>query len=164
MKNRKLLTFGLALLLSLSPSAWSYDSELAASYAKLFEPVAGAKAGKALHLMKPEMFIKALQSNKPILTIDVRTPNEASVLGMTLPGSLTIPVNQVFLQENLERIPQDKTVVIFCLTGTRATAVGTALRHVGFKNVYVLKGGIMALAKQVNPKTMNPPPQKAAKQ
>jgi rhodanese-related sulfurtransferase len=164
MINRKTLSFGLALLFCLSTSAWSYDSDLAASYAKLFEPVAGAKAGKALHLMKPEMFLKTLQSNKPILTIDVRTPNEASVVGMTLPGSLAIPVNKVFLQENLERIPQDKTVVIVCLTGTRATAVGTALRHVGFNNVYVLKGGIMALAEHVNPKTVNPPPQKGAKQ
>jgi len=161
MKYRTLLSLGLASLIGFSVSAWGYDIELAQSYAKLFEPVAGAKAGKALHLMPPQIFIKGLQSNKPIVTINVGTLNESGVLGITLPGSLSIPVNKIFLKENLDRIPQDKTVVIVCKSGTRATAVGTALRHVGFKNVYTLKGGIMALSKYLSAKTANPPPQRA---
>jgi rhodanese-related sulfurtransferase len=65
-------------------------------------------------------------------------------------------MNAVFLPENLERIPQDKTVVVICKSGTRATAVGTALRHIGFDNVYVLKGGLMALSKHLDAKTANP--------
>jgi len=73
---------------------------------------------------------------------------------------LSIPANKVFLKENLDRIPIDKTVVVVCKSGARATAIGTALRHIGFKNVYVLKGGIVALTKYVTPKSMNP----AAKQ
>jgi rhodanese-related sulfurtransferase len=47
-------------------------------------------------------------------------------------------------------------VVIICKSGTRATAVGTALRHIGFDNVYILKGGLMALSKYLSPKTANP--------
>lgn len=68
-------------------------------------------------------------------------PKEAGIYGMTLPGSLAIPTNEVFLPQNLARIPQDKTVLVICKSGTRAAAVATALRHIGFNDVYILKGG-----------------------
>ena len=51
-----------ALVLS-STSGWAYDVELAASYQKLFEPVAGVKAGKALHLIKPDAFMEDLKKD-----------------------------------------------------------------------------------------------------
>ena len=162
MKYRTILAITLLSLIGFSASVWGYDVELAASYARLFEPVSGAKAGKALHLIMPEQFVKDLQAGKTISTIDVRTANESGVMSMTLPGSLSIPVDQLFLKENLERIPTDRMVVIICKNGTRATAVGTALRHVGFNNVYILKGGIMALSDFLNPKTANPPQDKTA--
>jgi rhodanese-related sulfurtransferase len=161
MNLRILFASGLAALVSIGASAADYDAQLAESYARLFEPVAGAKASKAMHLMTPDQFVKDFQAGKPMLAMDVRTPNEFGLCSMTLPESLTIPLNQAFHPENLQRIPQDKTVVIVCKSGTRATAVGTALRHIGFDNVYVLKGGIMALAKHLSPKTANPPPKVA---
>jgi rhodanese-related sulfurtransferase len=154
---RKLLSAALASLISFGVAAAGYDVELAASYAKLFEPAIGARTGKALHLIKPDQLVKELQAGKQIVALDVRTPNEFGVFGLTVPGSIEMPINEVFLPENLERIPQDKTVVVVCKAGTRAAAVGTALRHVGFENVYVLKGGLMALSKYLDPKTANPP-------
>ena len=36
--------------------------------------------------------------------------------------------------------------------GARAAAVGTALRHIGFDNVYILKGGFQALAAYYGPR------------
>ena len=162
MKPRILLTVGLASLISLGASAAGYDAELAQSYARLFEPAVGAKTGKALHLMKPEHLVRDLQTGQEIIALDIRTPNEFRIFRMTLPGSLEIPVNEVFLPENLDRIPQNTTVVIVCQSGTRATAVGTGLRHIGFKNVYVLKGGLLALSKHLNAKTANPPVQKVS--
>jgi rhodanese-related sulfurtransferase len=44
-----------------------------------------------------------------------------------------------------------------CLSGTRATAAGTALRHIGFDNVYILKGGFKALTGYLGPKEANSP-------
>ena len=163
MNHRALIAAGLVSLISFGVAVADYDAQLAQSYARLFEPVAGAKAGKGLHLMTPDKLVSQIQAGKPIVALDVRTPNECGLLGMTLPESMAIPVNEIFLAENLDRIPQDKTVVIVCKTGTRATAVGTGLRHIGFKNVYVLKGGFMALGKYLSPKTANPPPKVAAR-
>jgi rhodanese-related sulfurtransferase len=76
---------------------------------------------------------------------------------MTTPDALSIPINVLFKPENLDRVPTDRKVDVGCASGTRATAAGIALRQVGFENVYVLKGGLNALAGYLNPKTANMP-------
>jgi rhodanese-related sulfurtransferase len=136
---------------------WSYDAAMAESYAKLFEPVKGAETGKALHLVTPDDFLNKLKSKEPLVALDVRTPAETTVFAVTLPGALAIPINELFTEANLTRIPTDKTVVVICLSGTRAAAAGTALRHLGFENVYILKGGFKALVAYLDPKEANAP-------
>lgn len=152
MKRIQTLLIGALVTLLWAPQAWSYDAELAASYAQLFAPVQGAAAGKALHLLTPEKLMERIANGKEIVAIDVRTPDESRVYGVTLPGSLVIPIHTLFDPENLARIPTDKTVVIVCKSGTRATAAGTALRHIGFANVFVLKGGLQGMATYLDPK------------
>lgn len=139
-----------------SSSAWCYEAERAQGYAELFSSVQGAEAGKALHLISPGQFIERVQAGEEMVVVDVRTPAEAAVFGMTLPGSLVIPANQLFRPDNLERIPVDKPVVVMCQSGVRSTAVGTALRHVGFDNAFILKGGFKALSAYLGPGQANP--------
>ena len=123
----------------------------------MFAPVKGAGAGKALHLMKPDAFLNKVKAKEPLVTIDIRTPAETGIYSVTLQGSLVIPVNELFTETNLALIPTDKTVVVLCVSGTRATAAGTALRHIGFENVYVLKGGFKALTGYLGPVEANTP-------
>jgi len=158
MLKRLLTTISLAIAVSLAGPAWSYDVAMAESYAKLFAPVEGAAAGKALNMMKPDAFLNKVKAKEPLVTLDVRTPAEVSVFTSVMPGSLAIPVNELFTEDNLTRIPTDKTVVVLCLSGARATAAGTALRHIGFENVYILKGGFKALTGYMGPKEANTPP------
>ncbi len=155
---RNLVTFTvLACLVGVSSGAFAYDQDLAASYAKLFAPVAGAKAGKELHLMKPEDFVEKIKAGERLVTLDIRTPAEFSIFTSVLPEHLNIPINELFSPDNLTRIPEDQAVVVLCKSGTRATAAGTALRHVGFGNVYILKGGFKALSNYLDAKTGNTP-------
>jgi len=142
---------------TLASPVWSYDAAMAESYAKLFAPVQGAGAGKGLHLIPPDAFLNKVKTKEPLLALDVRTPAETAVYSLTLPGALVIPINELFTKANLARIPTDRTVVVFCLSGARATAAGTALRHIGFENVYVLKGGFKALTAYMGPKEANAP-------
>lgn len=144
-----------AAAVGLAAPAWSYDGAMAESYAKLFARVEGPAAGKALHLIKADAFVDKVKTKEPLVALDIRTPAEMGVYGATLPGSLAIPINELFTKANLERIPTDKPVVVLCMTGTRATAAGTALRHVGFDNVYILKGGFKALVAYMGPKEAN---------
>ena len=155
---RKLSFVSLAAVLAVSSTvSWAYDQELAASYQRLFEPVTGVKAGKGLHLITPEALVENLKKGKQFVAIDVRTPTEYGIFTMALPGSMVIPTNEIFKPENLSRLPKDRQMLIVCKSGTRASAVGTALRHIGFDNVSILKGGYMALNKHLDPKTANAP-------
>ena len=155
---KRILTITLlAITVAFSGSAWAYDAAMAASYAELFAPVKGAEAGKALHLMKPDVFLNKVKAKEPLVALDIRTPAETGVYSVTVPGSLAIPVSELFADASLSRIPTDKTVVIVCLSGTRASAAGTALRHIGFENVYILKGGFKALTGYMGPKEANAP-------
>ena len=153
----------LAVAITIAGPAWSYDSAMAKSYADLFAPVKGAGAGKALHLIPPDVFLNKVKAKEPLVVLDIRTPAETGVYSVTLPGSLVIPVNELFRGANLAQIPTDKTVVVICVSGTRASAAGTALRHIGFENVYILKGGFKALTGYLGPKEANTPLKPAAK-
>jgi rhodanese-related sulfurtransferase len=155
---RLLTILFLAVAITIAGPAWSYDAGMAKRYADLFAPVKGAEVGKALHIIKPEAFLDKVKAKEPFVALDVRTPAETGVFSVTLPGALVIPINELFTEANLARIPTDKTVVVLCLSGTRATAAGTALRHIGFDNVYILKGGFKALAGYMGPKEANTPP------
>jgi len=152
----------LALAALFAAPAWSYDTAMAASYAQLFAPVKGAGAGKALHLVAPDAFVDKVKAGGPLVVLDVRTPAETGIYGMTLPNSLAIPVSELFTEAGLARIPTDRTVVVTCLSGTRAAAAGTALRHIGFENVYILKGGFKALTAYLGAKEANTPLQPEA--
>ncbi len=166
MLTRSLTIILLALVAAFSGPALSsatdtekaYTELLAKSYADLFAPVKGAGAGKALHLLKPDAFLVKVKAKEPIVVVDVRTPAETDVYSVTIPGALMIPISELFTPANLARIPTDQTVVVLCLSGTRATAAGTALRHIGFNNVYILKGGYKALLAYMGPKEANTPP------
>jgi rhodanese-related sulfurtransferase len=140
-----------AWCLSLSFTAWSYDTKMAESYAKFFSEASGAEAGKSLHFIDSETFMNDVKAGKDIVAVDVRTPAETSVISLSLGNSLRIPVDQLFKAENLDRIPTDKPVVVICKSGVRATAVGTSLRHIGFNNVYILTGGFQALSSYYGP-------------
>jgi rhodanese-related sulfurtransferase len=161
MKPIRIILAGVAILF-MATTGWAYDAQLAASYAQLFAPVKGAKAGKELHLMPVEAFVDGVKSGKEYTTLDVRTPAELAIFGAALPSSLALPVEHLFEPENLERIPTNQPVVVVCQSGTRAAAVGTALRHVGFDNVYILKGGFKALAGYLDAKAANTPQEKVA--
>lgn len=131
MKRIMLLLFA-GLVAVLSPmTSLAYDADLAKAFATLFEPVQGQKAGAGLHLIKAPKLMARINAGEPFVMLDVRTPAEARVIGMTLPGAMAIPLNALFLPENLARIPTDQTVVVICKSGTRASAVALPKRARG---------------------------------
>jgi len=154
MKVKKTLTSLLSVGIYLSGSSvgWAYDVEMAKSYAEFFTPMAGAEVSKSLHFMMPDAFVTSVKEGKEFVVLDVRTPAETRFYAMTLPNSLTIPMDQLFQPENLERIPTDKTVMVVCKFGGRSIVAATALRHIGFDNVYTLKGGLEGLSSYLSPK------------
>lgn len=149
MKNFILLV---VLFIITTSTSWAYDQQLAESYASFFKPFSEKATAKSLHMMKTPDFVKAVKAGQ-LFVLDIRTPGETGIYGITIPGSVAIPMDQLFQADNLARLPTNKKIVIICKAGHRATAVSVALRHIGFTNVYSLKLGIQDLAKYISPKT-----------
>jgi len=157
--KRSNLKLGAVLVASMLVSApvMSYDQAAAESFAKMFSSVQGPKAGRYLHTVKPDEFVEGVREGKPYVTLDIRTPNETMFYTASLPGHLVIPMNELFKPEQLAKLPKDRPIIVFCKSGTRATAAMTGLRYVGYDNTWVLKGGLMALSKYLGPKEANQP-------
>jgi rhodanese-related sulfurtransferase len=162
---KRLLSVFLLVLLLVQPAA-AYDREKAQALAQFLAPFAEGAVPKALGLVPPEKLLTELKEGKEIVFLDVRTPKEFGLLGITHPGTLNIPMNELFRDENLARLPADKTILVLCHTGLRAGIVAVGLRQIGFENVRVLKGGIVALAGLLDPKSAYeplPPPAEVKK-
>jgi rhodanese-related sulfurtransferase len=163
MFNKVFMVVIVAAAFSLSSPTWSYEEAAAVNYGAMFSSAKGAVVGKQIHLIPADKFVDKVKAKKPLVVLDVRTPAEMGIIGMTLPGTLNIPLNELFTKANLDALPTDKPIIVVCQSGIRATAIGTALRHVGFKNVYILKGGMKALIGYLGPKEANKPLKQAEK-
>ncbi len=87
-----------------------------------------------------------LDANETIQLIDVREPHEYDICN--LKGEL-IPMGEI-LNES-DKISRDVPVVIHCRSGARSAAIVTQLeKHFGFTNLFNLKGGILAYAKEID--------------
>jgi adenylyltransferase/sulfurtransferase len=86
------------------------------------------------------------QSGSDFQLIDVREPHEYDICN--LEGEL-IPLAEV--PHNVEKISKTKKVVIHCRSGARSgQAVQWLEKNHKFENLYNLKGGILAWAKEID--------------
>ena len=61
-----------------------------------------------------------------------------------------MPLNEI--EEHVDKISTDKTVIFHCRTGIRsAKAIKRLEKKFGFTNFYNLNGGILAYADEVDP-------------
>jgi len=158
MKRRFLKRVGILVsALVLAAPVLGYNHALARDYAEMFEPATGAATGKNLQFMKAEKFVAAVRQGEKITAVDVRTPGETRIYGTSLPGTLQIQISELFRPENLDRLPEDGKIVVLCKSGTRASAAVAGLRHIGFENTYLLKGGFKALVSYLGAKEANAP-------
>ena len=150
---KKLFLLAILFVVFVNP-AFAYDQGLAKSYEQYFNPFTGKDTAKALQMIPTKAFVESLKKDDELFIVDIRTPGETGVYGFNLNSSIVIPMNEVFKSENLAKIPTTGKVVIVCKAGHRAMAVATGLRHIGFKNVFVLKNGISDVANYLSPKNI----------
>ncbi|MBE9224355.1 rhodanese-like domain-containing protein [Phormidium sp. LEGE 05292] len=75
--------------------------------------------------------LKSIVNNKNALLVDVREPSEFN--SGHIPGAINIPLRT--LTQNLDKIPQNRPVILYCTTGYR-TAMGVmSLKMLGYHNV-----------------------------
>ena len=84
---------------------------------------------------------------KKFKLIDVREPSEYKIVQI---GGELIPLATV--EQRRDQIPRDIDVVVYCKAGARSMkAIRELEEKFGYKNLYNLKGGILAYIEQVQP-------------
>jgi adenylyltransferase/sulfurtransferase len=90
-----------------------------------------------------------LDNDEKIFLIDVREPNEYEIV--SIPGSVLIPKDQFLNGNALERLPQDRRIVLHCKTGVRSAECLAVVKNAGFSDAVHVGGGVLAWASQIDP-------------
>ncbi len=92
--------------------------------------------------------LKALMDQKAdFQLIDVREPHEYEIANI---GGQMISLSEI--PGSIDKISKEKQVIIHCRSGARSgQAVQWLENNHGFKNLWNLKGGILAWSDQVDP-------------
>jgi len=77
-------------------------------------------------------FEKFINQNKDIVLVDVRPAKQVAEEGM-IAGSINVPFDAV--EANIEKLPKDKTIALYCNTGTKSAEVAIQLEGLGYENV-----------------------------
>jgi molybdopterin/thiamine biosynthesis adenylyltransferase/rhodanese-related sulfurtransferase len=94
--------------------------------------------------------LKAMLDNgDDIFLVDVREPNEYEIV--SIPGSVLIPKDQILSGAALERLPQDKRIVLHCKSGARSSECLAVVKKAGFSDAVHVGGGVLAWVSQVDP-------------
>lgn len=86
-------------------------------------------------------FYKKIDTDKDVQLVDVRTPVE--FLNGHLLNAMNIDWKANDFEEKSRALDKSKPVFVYCMSGPRSSAASTKLQEMGFKNVYVMEGGMM---------------------
>ena len=139
-KNLLILCLGLSLLVfpfwvinSKPVMAASLSSETASSEVDLQKAIANflTSIPNNYYTIQQVDKLKSIAKSKNALLVDVREPSEFT--SGHIPGAINIPLRT--LTQNLDKITQNRPVILYCTTGYR-TAMGVmSLKMLGYNNV-----------------------------
>ncbi len=90
-----------------------------------------------------------LDAGDPIFLVDVREPNEYEIV--SIPGATLIPKGEFVSGAALEKLPQDKRIVLHCKSGARSAEALAIVKNAGFSDAVHVGGGVLAWISQVDP-------------
>ncbi len=113
-----------------------------------YQHFCGVNGSDNLNIMK-EISVTELKQwrdqGKDFQLIDVREQNEIEFVNI---GGDHIPLGDIM--DNKEKISEEKDVVFLCRSGQRSGVAVSTLGQQGYDNLYNLKGGINAWAKEID--------------
>jgi adenylyltransferase/sulfurtransferase len=90
-----------------------------------------------------------LDGDDNIFLVDVREPNEYEIV--SIPGAVLIPKDQFLTGAALERLPQDRRIVLHCKSGVRSAECLAVVQNAGFSDAVHLGGGVLSWVNTVDP-------------
>jgi sulfur-carrier protein adenylyltransferase/sulfurtransferase len=92
---------------------------------------------------------KMMDAGDPIFVVDVREPNEYEIV--SIPGATLIPKGEFVSGAALERMPQDRRIVLHCKSGVRSAEALAVVKDAGFSDAVHVGGGVLAWVSQIDP-------------
>lgn len=105
-----------------------------------YEEFCGVPAVEDIPAVDVASFHSMQKRGDSIFLLDVREPNEYAEDHLQ---GLLIPLGQ--LHERVGEIPTEKTIIVHCRSGQRSARAVQQLLGLGYKDVYNLTGGILAV-------------------
>ncbi|MET8144659.1 adenylyltransferase/sulfurtransferase MoeZ [Sphaerisporangium sp. NPDC005288] len=84
-----------------------------------------------------------------IFVVDVREQNEYEIVN--IPGAVLIPKGEFLRGTALERLPQDRKIVLHCKSGARSAEALAVVKSAGFSDAVHVGGGVLSWIKTVDP-------------
>nr|WP_196791078.1 adenylyltransferase/sulfurtransferase MoeZ [Motilibacter aurantiacus] len=114
------------------------------------EEASEAVKGSTISVSQLEQWIKERDNGeRDFVIVDVREPNEYEI--NRIPTSVLIPKGEFLNGSALEKLPQDKQVVLHCKTGIRSAETLAILKGAGFADAVHVGGGVSAWVNQIDP-------------
>ncbi len=110
-------------------------------------PSPEAQAEEARWEITPRELAQWLAEGRPVRVIDIREPHELAI--SRIPAAENVPYNR--LLASFESWDRETPIVLVCRTGNRSGQAARVLREAGFQQVWNLRGGINAWAREVDP-------------
>lgn len=92
-------------------------------------------------ILPAKEFYNKIETNKEAQLVDVRTPDE--FLNGHLVNAMNIDWKADDFEEKSKALDKNRPVYVYCMSGPRSTAASKKLQEMGFKNVYIMEGGMM---------------------
>jgi hydroxyacylglutathione hydrolase len=82
--------------------------------------------------VRGEAFQTLIDENKDIVLVDVRPAKQVQEEGM-IEGAINVPFDEV--EDHLDQLPKDKTIALYCNTGTKSAEVAKRLEGLGYEKI-----------------------------
>lgn len=89
--------------------------------------------------------IEENKQNSKLTILDVRTIKEYQA--GHIPDSVNIDYKSSNFKEQVDKLDKNKTYLTYCRSGKRSAAASELMNEIGFENIYMIEGGIVAWKK-----------------
>lgn len=86
-------------------------------------------------------FARLLREEDAPLLLDVRTPGEYAA--GHIPGAVNLDMMDPRFRERIDALDRDRSVLLYCRSGSRSYHAGGMMKKMGFEKVYNLARGVL---------------------
>ncbi len=120
------------------PILWVAVGIFAVGFAIFTFVIRPATSGGAISNIGPNDYVSQFGEDAAHILVDVRTPTEFE--SGHIPGAINIPVDS--LANELDQLPADQDIVVYCQSGNRSVRASRILSDAGYGSIFDL-GGII---------------------